>query len=194
LSKPEVQVSMGKLDLEPERIAELSVLLSEDERERAGRFYFERDRRRFTVARGLLRVELGRRMQAPPARLNFVYNAFGKPALKDSSLQFNISHSAELVLIAIADASEVGVDVEFVRPQPEMHRIAERVFSPSELALFQSTPTDAQTEMFYRLWTQKEARLKASGTGFAAPADPAWSVRSIDPEAGYVGAIAWHKL
>src|SRR5260370_23966464 len=100
---------MGKLDLEPERIAELSVLLSEDERERAGRFYFERDRRRFTVARGLLRVEFGRRMQAPPARLNFVYNAFGKPALKDSSLQLYISDSSALVIIAISEARGVVV-------------------------------------------------------------------------------------
>jgi 4'-phosphopantetheinyl transferase len=181
--------------MKPERLSALSQLLSAEERCRASRFHFARDCRRFTVARALLRFILGQRLELPPARLTFAYSAFGKPFLQDTQLRFNVSHSADLAVFAVAEGGEVGVDVELVRPQPEMHRIAERIFLAHELAQLQSRRADAQTELFFRLWTQNEARLKARGVGFGAeltrhPAAGAWPVRAIDPEAGYVGAIA----
>lgn len=193
VSKSEVQVFSARLDLEPARFSELSQLLSEDERLRASRFYFARDCRRFTASRALLRLILGRCLRVTPACLEFAYSAFGKPYLQDTMLRFNVAHSADLALVAVAEGREVGVDVERVRQQPEMHRIAERVFSPREFAELQSAPAEAQTELFFRLWTQNEARLKASGVGLGGArrqAHDGGSVCPINPEAGYAAAVA----
>ncbi|HEV2688082.1 MAG TPA: 4'-phosphopantetheinyl transferase superfamily protein [Bryobacteraceae bacterium] len=193
MSRSEVQVWAARLDPEPERIAALTELLSEEERARAGRFYLARDSRRFVAARGLLRLILGRRLGAAPERLEFAHGAFGKPFLKDTMLRFNVADSADLALVAIAEEQEVGVDVELVRRRPEMHRIAERFFSARECAEFHSAPAETQTEVFFRFWTHTEARLKARGVGIGGGRNQAstdCAVYSIHPEAGYTGAVA----
>lgn len=193
MSKSKVRVFTARLALEPARISGLSQLLSEEERRRAGRFYFARDSRRFTAARAVLRLVLGQYLECAPACVEFAYGASGKPFLRDTTLRFNVSHSADIALVAVADGREVGVDVERVRPQPEMHRIAERVFSAREFAELQSAPVEAQNDLFFRLWTQNEARLKASSLGFGGVPQEAyddWSVCPIVPVEGYVGAVA----
>ncbi len=193
MSKSEIQVWKARLDLERPRILELTQLLSEEERRRAGRFYFARDSRRFTAARASLRLILGQYLDLAPACLEFAHSASGKPYLRGTTLRFNISHSADMALVAVADGREVGVDVERVRPRPDMQRIAERVFSAREIAELQAAPAEAQTEVFFRLWTQTEARLKASGEGLGDARHMVhdhWSVCAVNPEVGYVGAVA----
>jgi hypothetical protein len=114
--------------------------LSDDERARAQRFVFDRDRSRFTVARGVLRNILGRYLQRPPSSIRFGYGPHGKPHLEAPpnqllpTLRFNVSHSADLVLIAVAHDREVGVDVEQIRTDFALDELARRFFSQEEVA------------------------------------------------------------
>src|SRR5438046_7547977 len=129
LASDEVHSWCASLDVPPETSARLYATLTPDERTRSARFRFERDQQRFIVARGVLRDLLGRYLQTQPSHIRFVYNAFGKPDLDPAlgnRLQFNLSHSAGLALIAIATASSVGVDLEYLRPQSDYTDITRR--------------------------------------------------------------------
>src|SRR4029077_8471698 len=116
----EVHVWRATLNLPVDFVAGLEPMLSADEQERARRFRFDDDRRRYLGGRGLVRVLLGRYLQIAPDRVRFDYTRFGKPHLaagvEPRSLQFNVSHSGELLLIAIAADRALGVDLEQIRP------------------------------------------------------------------------------
>jgi 4'-phosphopantetheinyl transferase len=180
-----------ELDRVPEHAS--MPLLCEEERERASRLRFAGDRRRFIAAHGALRIILGRGLDVRPESLRFVRNPFGKPLLSDTNLHFSLSHSASLAVVGVAEGIEVGVDVELVQPRAHLSRIAGRIFAPDDLARFQAARDDERIEMFYRLWTQTEARLKACGKGFSQPANTlarGYAVEPIEPADGYFGAIA----
>src|SRR4051812_11027082 len=117
LERGEAHVWCARLRQSAATLAAMRALLSGDERERAGRFHFERDRSAFAVSRGLLRTLAGRYLDAPPERLRFDYTPYGKPYIAgqfaSSPLRFNLSHSHELVLYAFTSGAEVGVDVEY---------------------------------------------------------------------------------
>ena len=188
--------------------------LSDDERNRSARFGFERDRRRFVVAHGALRDLLGRSLGTDPAQIRFVCNAFGKPELHPDfggrgGLQFNLSHSADLALIAIAQDSDVGVDVECIeeRGQSDYAVVARSFFSAPEVDALSRVPTHLYDQAFFGCWTMKEAYVKARGKGLSIPLtsfsvpitpDPApvpvrwgsWSLVSFQPASGYIGALA----
>jgi 4'-phosphopantetheinyl transferase len=150
-------------------------LLQPDEHARANRFYFPRDRNHFAIARGFLRLLLGRYLQADPKQLQFVYGAWGKPALADesreSSLRFNMSHSHGVALYAVTDEREIGVDVEHVRADFASNDIARRFFSPFEFGVLCGLPEDDQVNGFFRCWTRKEAYIKATGRVMSQPLD-----------------------
>lgn len=153
-------------------VSESSVVLSHDERIRAERYYFERDRRRFIVARALLRKLLAGYLRADPAALVFSCGAKGKPALAgrwSGALDFNVSHSADGVLYAIATGRAVGVDLEYVRPLQDMAEIAARILSKSEQSLFSTASPSVRDRMFFDFWTRKEAFIKATGDGLSFP-------------------------
>jgi 4'-phosphopantetheinyl transferase len=158
------------LDVEP-----LCALLSPDELERAARFVFTRDRRRFIAARAALRSILGERLGEAPSRLRFDYGPQGKPALasawQESGIQFNLAHSGDWALVALACNKRVGVDLEQIRPLVEGREIARRHFSPRETADLWSLPLELQEEAFFRCWTRKEAYLKALGCGLSLALD-----------------------
>lgn len=189
------------LDVPPETTAALYATLTEEERSRSARFRFEPDRRRFIVAHGALRNLLGRYLGTHPEEIRFVTNAFGKPALDPefgSQLQFNLSHSADLALIAIAGA-DVGVDLEHIRAQPDYTAIAEYFFSAAEVDYLTRLPIHLQAQAFFSCWTKKEACVKARGEGLAMTTDSvltpvdlhgAWSLYTLHPAPGYVGALA----
>jgi 4'-phosphopantetheinyl transferase len=218
LGNEEVHVWRAKLDLQSSCIQSLIQILSADERTRADRFYFQKDRERFIVARGLLRVILGRYINMEPSRLQFRYNPYGKPALANESggngLCFNLSHSDGLALYAITRGREIGVDIERIRPDLAEGQIAERFFSPREVKALRSLPPSLQPVGFFNCWTRKEAYIKARGKGLTLPLDQfdvslvpgeqavllcvsgdpkessRWSLLDLLPEAGYVAAIA----
>lgn len=218
LSDDEVHVWRLALDEPAARFARLAGRLSPDEQQRATRFRFERDRRRFAIARGSLREILADYLGEEPERLRFAEGPHGKPALgephRDSGLRFNLSHSEALALCAVTRGREVGVDVEAVRPLPDADALAERFLSAAERAALGALPGARRLEAFFRCWTRKEAYLKAVGAGLLQPLDgfdvslaekdhdcllrvsanPAeasrWSVRSLDLGSGYAAAIA----
>lgn len=201
LARGEAHCWSFPLDVPPETSAALSAILSEDERSRSARFRFERDRRRFIVSHGALRELLGRYLGTHPEEIRFVTNPFGKPALDpelSSRLEFNLSHSADLALIAIAGA-EVGVDLEHIRAHPDYAAIAEDFFSAAEADSLNSLPSHLQAEAFFSCWTKQEAYVKARGEGLATTTDPvsvpadlhgAYSLYTLHPAPGYVGALA----
>lgn len=177
MSSDEVHVWRASLNQPASCIQRLAQTLSADERLRAERFHFERDRRHFIVSRGLLRKILGRYLGVEPGRLQFDYGPYGKPSLDPKgfqnplglALRFNLTHSHELALYAITHGREIGVDLEYIRPVAEADHIAEQFFSARERAVFHALPMSQKEEAFFNCWTRKEAYLKASGHGLDWP-------------------------
>lgn len=157
-----------------EELGELDALLDAAEHARAARFHFERDRRHFVAARGLLRRLLSTALDKPASALVFKYGAHGKPALspafvRDRTLCFNLSHSAGWAMFALAWDREVGIDLECVgrlkRDVNGLDGLAARVLTARELAIWQALPETAREAAFLRAWTRKEAYAKATGQG-----------------------------
>jgi 4'-phosphopantetheinyl transferase len=222
LSPDEVHVWRASLDQAPDVVAHLSGVLSLEERERAARFRFERDRARYIVGRALLRQLVGSYVCSPANRVQFRYGAFDKPFLAGEGPWFNLSHSGSVALYAFSSAAEIGVDVELEERDFSRERIAERFFSPAEVAALRALPERDQPRAFLRCWTRKEAFVKARGDGLSLALDsfdvslhpdlPAallrtawsehepvqWGLEDLsDPAAGYVAAVAqraagWH--
>ncbi len=144
-------------------------LLSPDEAQRAERFHFPKDKKKFTLARGLLRSVLSRYVDIPPEDIMFEYGPRGKPYLKDNrEIQFNISHSDELVVLGLILHDEVGVDIEKMSDHYK-EGVAKRFFSESEFAELKKLSEKEQITAFYRLWAAKEALIKAVGEGLYVP-------------------------
>lgn len=216
LSSGVVHVWAVRLDQSAPQVDDLRETLSGDELDRASRFYFDRDRRRFVCARGALRRILGGYLDVEPSELSFGYGAHGKPSLSRAeadALSFNVSHSGELALVAVAPAeTELGVDVEEIRAMPDRDDIARQCFAPSEIARLQALPAAMREDAFYRCWSRKEAYLKALGDGLAKPLDSfevtfgsdepvelrvfgdrgesaRWTLVGLDPGPGFAAAL-----
>lgn len=174
LADGEVHVWHAALDLPEEQLAACWRLLDAPERERAGRFHFERDRRRFAAGRGQLRAVLGRYLAIAPAEVAFAYSAYGKPMLAGpggQALHFNLAHSEERALIALCRSGPVGVDIERVQPTIDAHGLAKHFFAPEEQAALRELGPEAQTQAFFRIWACKEAYIKGHGHGLSLPLD-----------------------
>jgi 4'-phosphopantetheinyl transferase len=171
LDDNEVHVWRSELDLSKAESTILARTLALDEQERAARFRFTRDRERFIVARGLLRNILARYLDQNPAKLQFCYGPFGKPALASSSrvdgLRFNVSHSHGFALYAVSLHRELGIDLECARTDFPLESIAKRFFSPEENDALYSVPRMLKFEAFLNCWTRKEAIVKARGGGLS---------------------------
>lgn len=166
---------------------------------------------------GAWRAVLARYAGLPVAALTLTADSYGKPHLAAPSLLgFNLSHCGDIVLLAIARDVEPGVDVEALRPRPRALQLAQRYFTADEMAALAALPVDDRQQAFYRLWTAKEAVLKALGRGLAfglervgfrleaggtavlpqdfkdaaAPAS-AWQLHALAPAPGHLGALAW---
>jgi 4'-phosphopantetheinyl transferase len=173
-----VAVRIGALDLDEAEIARFAALLDDEERARAARFRFDRDRRRFVVRRGRLREWLGACTGERPERLAFAIGPFGKPVLEGGP-HFSLSHSHERTMLAIADA-EVGCDIEWIDTEVDWRPLAEGLFAPAERDALAALPDDIGRLAFFRCWARKEAFVKAIGEGLSYPLD-AFTV-SIEPE------------
>ena len=150
-------------------------ILDRDERERADRFRFEWDRRDFIAAHALLRHMLAFHLGRPAAAWQFAANGFGKPAIAEGlrvpDIDFNLSHARDLVAAAVALHAAVGIDVEKIDPAKADFALAQRYFAPAEIEILRRTPSTEQAVCFFRLWTLKEAYLKATGAGFGTSLD-----------------------
>ena len=154
-------------------IAPFRRLLSPDELERAARFRFEHNRAEYIISRGTLRFLLGLYLSVAGEDLRFDYSAYGRPSLHGESprqtLDFNVSHSGEIVLLAFARGRRIGVDVEEIRRDFTTNEIAERFFSTTECDSLRMLPVEQRHEAFFRCWTRKEAFIKALGEGLSHP-------------------------
>ncbi|WP_108652841.1 4'-phosphopantetheinyl transferase family protein [Dongshaea marina] len=125
-------------------------------------------RHEYLVSRLLLRQLLAKRCNCHPSDLRFIHNPYGRPQLADSSLSFNLSHSGDTLVLAIADEGQVGVDIE-CKPRPrDPLNIARRFFCESEQRMLEQLSLQQRTQSFYQLWTLKEALLKSHGQGLNA--------------------------
>lgn len=219
LSGDQVHVWRADLDQTTAQIDGFLHTLSADERARAERFHFQRDRERFVVARGALRAILGLYLNRAPQCLSFRSSAHGKPALvlKDGEdpIRFNVSHSRGMALYAITYGRAVGIDLEYMRSDLEVEQIAERFFSRREIATLRALPASLRRYAFFLCWTRKEAYIKARGEGLSLPLDQfdvslvpgetaalldtrpdldealRWSLRELKPGlSGYAAALA----
>jgi 4'-phosphopantetheinyl transferase len=218
MTNEEVHVWRVALDDPRSDYREASCVLSSDERDRAERYHFEKDRLGFALCRSALRTILGGLVGEEPSRLSFEYGASGKPALatpwRQQRHEFNVSHSHGLALIAVSCGRCLGVDVEQVRHLDDCNEIVGRFFSEREREDFARVAEHAKSEAFFRGWVRKEAVLKAKGTGMSLPLDSfdvsllpgegarllrmegppgeidRWSLADLDPARGFVGALA----
>ena len=177
----------------PARLAAAEAILSRDEILRSRRFAFEPDRSRFIAAHGALRMVLGLYLSAEPETLEFHTAANGKPALIQTftDIRFNLSHSADLALIAVTRGREVGVDVERVQRGIHFDQIVEHYFEPAEAWELRTSPPHERVSKFFDLWTRKEACLKADGSGLVGnPRLDRFGVRNLCPAIGYSSAVA----
>ena len=186
-------------------------ILSTDERARADRFHFERDRRMFISCRATLRRLLGERMGIPPESLVFEHGPQGKPWLPGTETSFNLSHSGQWFACAISSGGTLGMDIERIQPLDDMLGMAQHFFAPAEVERLFAIPEDERTHSFFQCWTRKEAVIKATGEGVSRPLDsfevsfgtgvapallrldcqlnPPWPMHSFEPTPGYLAAL-----
>jgi 4'-phosphopantetheinyl transferase len=171
----QVHIWNACLDQSTTSLQRLLDTLSSDEKLRASRFHFERDRQHYIAARGILRSILSKYLSIEPEQFHFHYTEYGKPYLKSESstfdLRFNLSHSHGMALFAFTEGCEVGVDIEWIRKGITDEQIAERFFSIQEVKALRQLPEQDQDEAFFNCWTRKEAFIKAKGEGLSMPLD-----------------------
>jgi len=212
------EVHVWKIYLKAPGLSDKRGVLSPDEQVRASRFRFHTDSDRFVAARSSLRTILARYLLTGPEELKFGVNSFGKPHLVADldklGLRFNLSHSHDVALLAVARNRDVGVDVEWMRSDFATEDVARRFFSRFEVNQLDSIAPELKTEAFFNCWTRKEAYIKARGEGLSFPLDqfdvafapdarPAllrnrrepsevsrWTFEELAPASGYAAALA----
>jgi 4'-phosphopantetheinyl transferase len=215
----ENEVHLWRVDLARVALSEQrwEKILSADERKRAARFHFSQDRQYFTATRALLRIILGSYVDSDPTELTFQYSEKEKPSLcaphSTSSVEFNVSHSGSVAMLAFARGRALGVDVEQLRDNFHQEAIARRFFSEAEQRELAALAPSQRDHGFFRCWTRKEAYIKARGAGLSLPlsefdvslkphdenallatrpdgAEGAqWSLRDVPAGEGYVAAL-----
>jgi 4'-phosphopantetheinyl transferase len=206
------------LDTQDDLVGELNLELSADEKEKATQFRRVSDKTRYIIAHARMREILNKYLDIPPEDIAFAYNRYGKPELEPTinpmGLNFNLSHSGAVALLAVTVGFKVGVDVEQVKRNAATEEIAHRFFSPGEIEMLISQPENLRTEAFFRCWTRKEAYIKARGEGMSIPLNEFevnflpesqpkkfavdgdeeglthWSLFHLEPMNDYVGALA----
>ncbi len=218
LEAHEIHIWRANLEISPEQVNYLQTLLSEAEFNRAARFKFPQLQQRFIAAKGTLRILLSKYLGCSPKTVVFSYGSHGKPELvskifRSEPLYFNQSDTNLFALYAFTKINPVGVDIEWIRNDIEALSLAERFFAPNETIALQSQPPEQQITAFFRIWTRKEAFIKAIGEGLSFPlhdfevnldknfaklksihADTLkatkWTLEDLQPSEDYIGAVA----
>ena len=200
-----------------DRTDQMLPLLSNGEKSRSEQFFFERDRRRYILRMGILRIILGAYLEINSSEIQFQTDEKGKPSIADhlnsERFNFSLSHSSGMFICAFARQLSIGIDIEKIHYIREMDGMVRRFFSPGEIHDYFLTPESARTEAFFRCWTRKEAFLKATGDGLLRPLNSfsvsllpeeppriadrgsnrkhasEWFVRDLPVEGGYAAAV-----
>ncbi len=197
-----VRVWLARVPDDPAIVSSRSACLSAEEHVRGARFRHSGARDEFVFRRIMLRELAGSILGVPSQRLQFSEGAFGKPYVSvpsNSELQFNISHAGGWVVVAVSRLNPVGVDIELPVSDLPIEFLTKQVCSVGEAAMLAGFPPDLRTAEFLRIWTVKEAYLKATGEGltermtsvdaFALP-EP-WSCAELELPEGVIGAVVW---
>ena len=218
LTGSDLHIWSALLSGSPDELAHFHALLSAEEKARAERFYFERDRNRYVFGRGILRTLLAGYLGMEASEIRITYGPQRKPELAPlpdkKTLQFNLAHSNEWAAYVFGWDRPLGIDLEFVRPMPDVDDLAQRFFSSRESKLIHSLSGDQKWDTFFKIWTCKEAVLKAHGSGLTLPLDQfeisleangevkllsvaeettqlaAWQLQVVELVAGYKSAVA----
>jgi 4'-phosphopantetheinyl transferase len=217
LGPDDVHLWRAGLAESPARLAHLAVVLDDEERRRAEGFFTAQLRNRFLAGRGILREVLAGYVALRPEQVRFRYGPNGKPELArgqgSDSLRFNLSHTADHLVIAVCYGRSVGVDIESVDRSAVLADLSERILSGRERAWLVGQDGSDQPTAIVRLWARKEALVKGVGLGLGLPIrsidalgacgptgltevtrvrsyHAEWSLRDFDPAPGLVGALA----
>jgi 4'-phosphopantetheinyl transferase len=177
LALPEAETHVWRIALDAPQVTVECCLteLPAADRARAERFTFADGRRRYAMARAALRRILGRYLECEPASLDIGTGPHGKPFLRLDGrahmLRFNLSHTEETAVLAVAWERDVGIDIESVKRPVALEELAGRFFSTSEATAVMDAPAKRRAAVFFRIWTTKEAYVKARGDGLALPLD-----------------------
>jgi 4'-phosphopantetheinyl transferase len=160
--------------VDPQLLAAYRSLLSEEELLKQARFHFERDRHRYLVTRAMVRTVLSKYAGVAPRDWRFAANRYGRPSIAPElrtaqRIEFNVSHTDGLVVLAVTCGRAIGVDVENMRSRAVDIAIADRCFAPAEAAALRALPPQQQRRRFFEYWTLKESYIKARGMGLSIP-------------------------
>jgi len=158
---------------DPRLLLEYKKLLTPEEGEKQQRFYFERHRHLYLIARALVRTTLSRYTGIPAPDLRFITNEYGRPELDasqgDTIIRFNLSHTEGLIALGVTARQDLGVDVEDMERRGVSTGIADRFFSPREVSDLKKMPENRRRDRFFDYWTLKESYIKARGMGLSIP-------------------------
>lgn len=202
-------------DVNRSKIDYYSSLLSKDEKQKASRFKFTKDRECYIITRGILRLLLASYLEVEAKDITFDYTSFAKPFLAfKNPLKFNVSHSGRMATFAFFLGTEIGVDIERVKADFDVLELAQNFFSKNEIESLEKLPKEELPQAFFRCWTRKEAFIKAEGSGLSFPLDKfavsldddqsaqlletqwditeknKWQLYSFIPAPEYLGAVA----
>ena len=190
------EIHLWQISLDSTRydLSFLSKHLNDEEKTRMRRFQFQSDQEQFSISHAALQIILKDYLENNDSQI-FLQGEHGKPSLKDVPICFNLSHSHDWALIAVAQNCEVGIDIEKVNEEKDVSNISRRFFSEREANFILSLPPSEQVPAFYKAWTRKEALAKAKGVALASDigneeVDARWSVEEIEIS-GYAAAIAF---
>ncbi len=169
----------------------LSGLLSNNELERSKRFIFDKDKKRFIITHGILRLILSRYIHLDSKTIYFAREKKGKPVIKNpenNDIRFNLSHSGKYIIYALTRGREVGIDIQYMKDMPDSDRIVKRFFSNKEINEYFELPAAIRKRAFFTCWTRKEALIKAIGEGLNMPLNSF----SVSPNPGIKSKIEIH--
>jgi 4'-phosphopantetheinyl transferase len=180
-----LQLAPGQIDLwlmfaedvrDPHLVERYRQLMTAEERQQEGRFYFAKDRRRHAMTRALVRTTLSRYSCIAPQEWVFAENAYGKPRIANADalaqrLSFNVSHTDGLIVLGVTFDRALGVDTENVTAREACLDVADHFFARDEVAELFGLPPQLQSERFFQCWTLKESYIKARGMGLSIPLD-----------------------
>jgi len=209
----ERELHIWKADIRTSRPFDTQIL-DEVETARMRRFHFESDRMRFIISHQSLRQVLAGYLKIAPGDIEYSYTKFGKPYLKINDqygdIEFNLSHSGDIVLIGVTKSEQVGIDVEKIKPIPDVDQLVQQYFAAGEQMDLSQLSGPEKVKAFFRCWTRKEAVIKACGEGLSMPLDSfrvsllpgelprlieseddnKWMLIDINPADGYAAAAA----
>ncbi len=146
--------------------------LSLDEKNKASRFKFKIDQDRFIISRGVLRILSGKFLKKGAQQIQFTYGEYEKPDyVGNQRLNFNLSHSGNLIVIGFVEDYEIGVDVEYIKTDFDLLKLGQKFFSKNEIISLEKQAQDDLPKAFFRCWTRKESFIKAEGSGLSFPLD-----------------------